>query len=395
MLPTPADPEGVHLAQLFDPTQFLTPEARRAEAHQRITAETSIKDLVDPEWITRSAAEGLIARALFGWTLADEEFDGERLLEMIGKHAEILSSVRYRRSGKTEILARFDGTLVEVVWSPPKRAWVAVAAKTDADANAIIERLLKLLPEEQKNLDGPPSVALTVWTSTNPEGNRRITEVAGWEDIAGNYAAATRDALSALMEPDFEAGRGGRLILLHGAPGTGKSTALSTLAWQWRAWAELHYVADPATFLTDPDYLLHVSLGRLPDEDWRAVLLEDAGGLFAPDAKSNIGEDRLGRLLNATDGMLGNASKALYLITTNEPLSSFHEAVSRPGRCAAAIEFLPLSQEEAQAWLESHERPDLAADVTGERTLAELFGLLEGNRVESAPKHHVGFRAVG
>lgn len=145
----------------------------------------------------------------------------------------------------------------------------------------------------------------------------------------------------------------------------------------------------------DPEYLLHVSLGRRPDEDWRAVLLEDAGGLFAPDAKSNVGEDRLGRLLNATDGLLGNTSKALYLITTNEPLSSFHEAVSRPGRCAAAIEFLPLSKEEARAWLERKERPDLAADVDGERTLAELFALLSGTQVEAQPTRHVGFRVAG
>lgn len=383
------------MTELFDPTQFLTPDARRTETHHRVAAETSIKDLVDPEWITRSSGEGLLAREIYGWTLADDDFDGADLIDGLSEHAQVLSSVRYRRMGKTEVLARLDGALIDIAWSPPKRVWAAVAAKTPEAAGAILDRLIELLPEEQRVTDGPPSVPLTVWTQMAHEGNRRMTAVSGWDDICDNYAATTRRSLSELMTPDFEAGRGGRLILLHGAAGTGKSTALSTLAWQWRKFAELHYVADPAAFLTDPDYLLSVSLGRMPNEDWRVILLEDAGGLFAPDAKTNVGEDRLGRLLNATDGLLGNASKALYLITTNEPLSSFHEAVSRPGRCAAAIEFLPLSADEARAWLDRRDRPDLAAQVTGERTLAELFGLLAGTHVELAPVRHIGFRGVG
>jgi hypothetical protein len=48
-------------------------------------------------------------------------------------------------------------------------------------------------------------------------------------------------------------------------------------------------------------------------------------------------------LLNVTDGILGQRSNTLVLITTNEPFQSFHEAVARPGRCASQVEFLALS----------------------------------------------------
>ena len=76
--------------------------------------------------------------------------------------------------------------------------------------------------------------------------------------------------------------------------------------------------------------------------EWKLVILEDTGELLTADASARTGH-ALSRLLNITDGMLGQGSKTLFLITTNEPLESFHEAVARPGRCASQVEFLPMS----------------------------------------------------
>lgn len=44
---------------------------------------------------------------------------------------------------------------------------------------------------------------------------------------------------------DFAPGVGGKLVLWHGEPGTGKTYALRTLAWEWRDWCDFHYVIDP------------------------------------------------------------------------------------------------------------------------------------------------------
>jgi hypothetical protein len=67
-------------------------------------------------------------------------------------------------------------------------------------------------------------------------------------------------------------------------------------------------------------------------------VLEDAGEYLAPDAKQTRGQE-LSRLLNVCDGVLGRAMNALILVTTNEPLRSFHPALSRPGRCIAQVGF--------------------------------------------------------
>lgn len=293
-----------------------------------------------------------------------------------------------------EALIRIGGALVDISLHGTA-FWVGAAAKTTEEASGTIDAILSRLPERKLSDDATPTIGFSVWSSQTAEPYRRTTEVPTWEEISVNYAAETRDQLAALMDPKFDAGKGGRLLLLHGEPGTGKSTALSTLAWQWRSWAELNLIADPAVLLGEADYLMNVSLSRRPDTEWKLVLLEDSGGMFSRDAKQHSGEDRLGRLLNSTDGLLGNASKALWVLTTNEPLESFHSALSRPGRMAAAVEFLPLSEAESKCWMEKHERTDLAETLTGKHTLAELYALLNGNAVEMQSKAQpVGFRSA-
>lgn len=360
-------------------------------SHVGVLSQTSITDLIDPVWVARSGAEGLVARELHMWTLAIEDFSGHALVELLGEHSEILSTSRYRRSDKAEVLARIDRALVDVEFVAPARIWAGVAAEDAAHATAVMDRLLTILPEKTDDPDRRV-VPITIWTKDS-EPTRRVREVESWDAIADNYSSSTRMQLETLMDPGFEAGKGGRIILLHGAPGTGKSTALAALAYQWREWSELQYVVDPSELLSNPEYLLTVALGLRSEEKHRVVLLEDAGGLFSPDAKRENGEQRLGVILNMADGMLGNGSRALWIITTNEPLESFHSAMSRPGRCAAAIEFLPMDEEEGRAWLRKRDRSDLADILQGSHTLAELYALVQGTHVVSRPMRTVGFRA--
>jgi hypothetical protein len=113
---------------------------------------------------------------------------------------------------------------------------------------------------------------------------------------------------------------------------------------------------------------------------WRVLILEDTGELLSMDAKERAGQG-LSRLLNAVDGLLGQDSRLLLLITTNEELGALHAAVTRPGRCASQIEFLPLSSKEAALWLPSHADLRNGMAPKGPRTIAELYASLEGRMV--------------
>jgi hypothetical protein len=101
-------------------------------------------------------------------------------------------------------------------------------------------------------------------------------------------------------------------------------------------------------------------------------MLEDCDELISGEAKASAGQS-LSRLLNLTDGLLGQGRNALIAITTNEDLASLHPAVVRPGRCLASIEIGKLPYGEATAWLGSSSGvgPDGA-------TLAELYALRTG-----------------
>jgi hypothetical protein len=57
--------------------------------------------------------------------------------------------------------------------------------------------------------------------------------------------------------------------------------------------------------------------------------------------------------------------KTLVLLTTNQELTSMHPALTRPGRCLAAVEFPPFTPLEASAWM--------GEPVTRSMTLAEML----------------------
>jgi hypothetical protein len=290
---------------------------------------------------------------------------------------------------------------------------VRVAAPDAATATSVLEGLRELFPAPEPIARHDVPVAFWTYSPNGPVPSLRPIAVPEWDEISGNYAAETRAHLDVIMR-GFRPAHGGQLILWHGEAGTGKTYALRALAWEWREWCQLHYVVDPDTFFGErADYLMgvlmqppgmtmgvHVMGGGWTsygpraifhelhaddadegdDEDgaasrhWRLLVLEDTGELLTPDAKSIIGQG-LSRFLNVVDGLIGQGLRVLVLVTTNEEIRSLHPAVSRPGRCAANIDFTPLSADEAAHWLAAR---GVEAQPDGSRILASLYAQAEG-----------------
>ena len=107
------------------------------------------------------------------------------------------------------------------------------------------------------------------------------------------------------------------------------------------------------------------------------IKLEDAGELINSDPRVSAGQ-ALSRLLNLTDGMLGQGASVSVLVTTNEPIDRLHPAIARPGRSWADVEFHELAPDEANIWLK---RAGSSECVTTATRLAELYGLVRGDQV--------------
>lgn len=265
---------------------------------------------------------------------------------------------------------------------------VHVAATTAYAAGRTAAKLIEGI-EPPKPPPPPPDdkVQINIWQygAMGPDSHRKVIRVPLWDEVNGNYPDGVGDKLTPIMTnrvPEDE----GKIILWYGEPGTGKTSAIRSLMRQWKPWCEFHYISDPERMFQYPNYLLHVGVGD--GRRWRLIIAEDTDEFLKIDARNNVSAGAsMSRLLNFSDGILGQGSNTMFLLTTNERVDNLHPAIIRPGRCYQHLCFRPFTDGEAADWLSNNsttmELPKKEDEKKVGFTLADLISFRKG--AEGAP----------
>jgi hypothetical protein len=170
------------------------------------------------------------------------------------------------------------------------------------------------------------------------------------------------------------------LVLLHGIPGTGKTSYIKSLMAQY---ADSKFIFIPNDFVND---LLKPEFVTFLVRQKNAILvIEDAEKIIV--SRDNVSQHSVvSTILQLTDGLFSDFLNIKVICTFNTDVSRVDQALFRKGRLIAFYEFGALSLSKTRTLL-----GDRGYAVAEGLTLAEIFNFGETDYSEAEVKPRIGF----
>ena len=271
----------------------------------------------------------------------------------------------------------------------PRRV-LAVYAATAAEAEKLLAALLAGYVQSDETSGQTPRIGIL----NNAYGSLEVQRIAVTADqtvsrdqLALFYGAGMTAWVDRWLELLQQRRYG--LTVLTGAPGTGKTTLIRSLA-QWLSATHMFYFMPAARFVgIESGEIVNFWADENRHSKLRKILiLEDAESVLQRRADDN--REKVASLLNLTDGMMGDALGLHVVCTLNCELSDLDPALLRPGRLIGQREMGPLPVDEARRLATHLGRPL----PVGPATIAEiLHGKHEPTVSSPKPRRSLGFHA--
>ncbi|MEO7312461.1 MAG: AAA family ATPase [Chitinophagaceae bacterium] len=275
----------------------------------------------------------------------------------------------------SKTLFKLDGNVLVLVGE----SWVEVLfGNTNYDiANRMVDAF-KAFKSPQKEED----YEINIITTCNNSLELKTLAIKPTTLDIGRYYNDDFKAVDATIKTRLAKENDKGIILLHGLPGTGKTTYLRHLIGQM---AKKVLFVSPAV------------AGNLMNPEFMDLLLENPNAVLVIEDAENIIMDRkyssqssVSNLLNISDGLLSDCLNVQIICTFNSELSMVDSALLRKGRLIAKYEFGKLNAAKAQA-LSDH--LGMQQVITSPMTLAEITNP-EETHYEAKKVSVIGFRRM-
>lgn len=290
-------------------------------------------------------------------------------------------------------VAIFSNIAISILLDPEQEAcfYTISSRNSSEEASKLSNDLFASLSFRPISKDA--TIDFSFWFASHSGVQKRIKRlsVPSWFDIGYNYHPDTRLGIEQLLCSAETGQINGGIVVLRGSPGTGKTHLIRSLCRAMATKFSANYIVDLPTFLSNGDYMFDVMMFDQDGIVGKFIIAEDADMILGQNARENSGPG-FGTLLNASNGILGQGTNSIFILSTNKEIDEIDDAILRNGRCVSDIDFKPLPLEQSRHWAEINGiDPDT---INTEHVLADLYAKKNSSstiRVEKEQERRVGF----